>query len=176
MAAPGARPAASPVWMKAIPSVSRADGTRCSTSDRVAISEGAIAKPARKRAAAISQTVSMSPSGAMPRVRAMVPTFSRVDGPFVQWMAPVITPASRLPSAQKASRTPVTPGTPCSSAKATVVTSAEPNNEPSARATTASGATVRHGIRGPAVSRRPSRCACGPAARWPAAPPGRACR
>ena len=157
--------------MKDMPSVSRADGTVCSTRDRVAISDGAIAKPARKSRAAISQTASTRPSGAMPRVSAAVLTLSRVEGPFVHWMAPVITPASRLPSAQKASSTPVTPGTPCSSANATVVTSAEPNSDPSASATTASGSTVRHGILGATTS--PSAVATlgwagGSVARWAA--------
>ena len=114
-----------------------------------AISDGAIAKPATNKATVpISQTAPDQGERGHAEGQRGGADLEPVDGPFVQWIAPVITPASRLPSAQRASRTPVTPGTPCSSANATVVTSADPNNDPSASATTASGRTIRHGIPG----------------------------
>ena len=80
----------------------------------------------------------------------------------------MITPASRLPSAHSASSTPVKPLAPCSSENATVVTSAEPKSAPSARATTASGATTRHGMRGRSATVVERACGGGWVARWAA--------
>ena len=60
-----------------IPSVSRAAGTVCSISERVAIRLGAIANPARKRKAPISHMESSSARGAIPQVSANVETRSR---------------------------------------------------------------------------------------------------
>ena len=77
------------------------------------------------------------------------PQRRRTSGPLRQAIAPVTRPATRLPKDQAASSQPATPRRPCSSAKATVVTSAAPNRAPSVRQTRARGSTSRHGIGGP---------------------------
>ena len=85
-------------------------------------------------------------SGAIAPAMPMAPQRTRTAGPAPEATTPETTPARRLPKAHRASSPPAYPRCPCSSAKATVVTSAAPNRMPSARQTTARGTTVRHGI------------------------------
>ena len=167
-AAPGATPATSPVCSSAIPSVSRAGGVTCSIMAVVAISVGAIAKPPTSISAAITTLESTSASGAMATTSPTAPHRIRWVSPRRKVTAPVIAPASRLPSAHRARSGPAADLLPCSSANATVMTSAPPNIRPSATQTTVSGARVRQGsgTRGPAA--RSTGCAGGSVPRWAA--------
>ncbi len=82
----------------------------------------------------------------MASAMAAEPQRRRTSGPLRQLTAPVTSPAIRLPTAQAASSQPATPRMPCSSAKATVVTSAAPKSPPRVRHTAARVSTSRHGI------------------------------
>jgi hypothetical protein len=150
-----------------MPSVSRPGGTVCSVSDMVAISVGAIEQPPTRSATNMSGKPSTSTGGTIASIIAKDPQRTRVAGPRRHTTAPVTTPASMLPTAHVASSQPDTAREPVSSAKATVVTSAEPKSAPSDRHTSVSGSTVRHGI-GSRVPPRRCRPYGGSVARWAA--------
>ena len=148
-------------------SVSRLAGTPCSVIVIAPIIVGAMASPPTTSTTAISGTDSTKISGTMASAIAAEPQRRRTSGPLRHAIAPVTSPAIRLPTAQAASSQPAAQRMPCSSAKATVVTSAAPKSAPRVRQTIARVSTSRHGIgsRAPDSSRRP---AGGSVRRWAA--------
>ena len=147
--------------MIAMPSVSRAPGTVCSTAVIVAISVGAIAKPATKSAIPMPTIDPMKDIGTITRASTTAPIRTRSADDRVHRNVPVIRPASTLPSAHAASSTPAYGLAPCSAEKATVLTSAAANIDPSAKETVARATTGTQGIGGRGPESGAERCGVG---------------
>ena len=110
-----------------MPSVSRAFGSACSTSEMVAIRVGEMAKPARKSIGTRTPNEWASITGAVQDgVGTPAPTRMRVVVDDRQVMAPEISPDSMLPNAHSASTGTDHALWPSSSERATVAASALP--------------------------------------------------
>ena len=145
-AAPGARPAPSPVVNSVMPSVIRPAGTVSSIQANAAINVGEIAKPDRNRNAARDTNPPTKGSGSISSPSASIPRRNRTGLPARNRTAPTITPETRLPTAQTPSISPDREVAPSSSDSATVATSAPPRTAPIVTALAISGASTGHGI------------------------------
>ena len=141
--------------MIAMPSVSRAAGTTCSVSDIVAIIVGAIAKPATNRATRhhrdASRRTTAAPSPASSRAAPQRTRLERAAAPVDRAGDDAGDQAAGGP--QREQEAGVRALLPCSSANATVLTSAAPNSTPRPRRRAPSGITVPPGHRGAGTGR-----------------------
>ena len=112
------------------PSVRAATGTSSSTRPYAEMSVGLTANPASSAAGAITSTLGASSSGSSPSARKPRLARKRRGSGERRCSAPYSSPASALPSATRASRTPAPELLPRSSAKAIIATSTVPNSTP----------------------------------------------